>query len=111
MLGNEHMPSDSLDIDQKVENKYLIPEEDDRKQNHLMRKLNHKGYRDLQLATTKVAFQLVSLAKAVNLSNGSLAKAWAALKHEYDPSEGEDKIKLLEDYHNNKSLNAKVNMT
>ena len=24
MLGNEHVPSDSLDIDQKVENKYLI---------------------------------------------------------------------------------------
>ena len=23
MLGNEHVPSDSLDIDQKVENKYL----------------------------------------------------------------------------------------
>ena len=40
MLGNEHVQSDSLDIDQKVENKYLIPEEDDRKQKHLARKLN-----------------------------------------------------------------------
>ena len=89
MLGNENVPSDSLDIDQKEENKYQIPDEDDRKQKHLMRKLNQKGYRDLQLATTKLAFQLVSLTKTVNLLNGSLAKAWAALKDEYDP-EGED---------------------
>ena len=33
------------------------------------------------------------------------------LKAEYDPSEGEDKIKILEDFQNNKLLNAKVNMT
>ena len=111
MLGNEHVPSDALDIDQKVENKYLIPEEDDRKQKHLTRKLNQKGYRYLQLPTTKLAFQLVSLAKTVNLPNGSLAKAWAALKDEYDPSEGEDKIKLLEHFQKNKLLNAKANIT
>ena len=47
----------------------------------------------------------------MNLPNGSLAKAWAALKDEYDPSEGEDKIKLLEDFQNNILLNAKVNIT
>ena len=33
------------------------------------------------------------------------------LKDEYDPSEGEDKIKLLEDFQKNKLLNAKVNIT
>ena len=33
------------------------------------------------------------------------------LKDEYDPSEGEDKIKLLEDFQNNKLLNVKVNIT
>ena len=42
---------------------------------------------------------------------GSLAKAWSALKDDYDPSEGEDKIKLLEDFQNKKLLNAKVNIT
>ena len=36
---------------------------------------------------------------------------WASLKDEYDPSEGEDKIKLLEDFQNNKLLNLKVNIT
>ena len=40
-----------------------------------------------------------------------VAKAWASLKDEYDLSEGEDKIKLLEDFQNNKLLNTKVNIT
>ena len=47
----------------------------------------------------------------MNVSNGSLAKAWAALKDEYDPPDDEDKIKLLEDVQNSKLLNAKVNIT
>ena len=65
----------------------------------------------MQLLTSKLAFQLVSLTKTQELQNGSLAKAWASLKDEYDPSEGEDRIKLLEDFQNNKLLNAKVNIT
>ena len=47
----------------------------------------------------------------MELPNGSVAKAWASLKDEYDPSEREDKTKLLEDFQNNKLLNAKVNIT
>ena len=65
----------------------------------------------MQLATTKLAFQLVSLAKTVHLPNGSLAKAWAALKDVYNPSECKDKIKLLEDFQNNKLMRSKVNIT
>ena len=73
--------------------------------------MNQKGYRDLQLSTSKLAFQLVSLAKTVDLPSGSLVRAWNARKDEYDPSEGVDKINLLEDFQNNKWLNAKVNIT
>ena len=110
MLGMEKVPNDAIDIDQKVDSKYVIPD-DERKEMHLARKMNQKGYRDLQLFTSKLAFQLVSLAKTVDLPSGSLARAWAALKDEYDESEEEDKIKLLEDYQNNKLLNAKANIT
>ena len=88
-----------------------VPDDDERKQKHHARKMNQKGYRNLQLSTSKWAFQLVSLAKTVDLPYGSLAKAWAALTDEYDPSEGEDKIKLLEDFQNKKLLNGKVNIT
>ena len=44
MLGTGLVPSDALDIDQKVGDKYVIPDEDERKQKHLMRKLNQNGY-------------------------------------------------------------------
>ena len=109
MLGMERVPNDAIDIDQNVDSKYLIPD-DERKKKHLARKMSQKGCRDLQLSAFKLAFQLVSLAKTVHLPSGSWARAWAALKDEYDPSEGEDKIKLLEDFQNNKLLNAKVNI-
>ena len=109
MLGNEDVPMDAFDIDKQVETRYLIPDNNDRKKKHLTRKRNQKGYRDLQLSTSKLG-QLVSLAKTRELPNGSLAKVWASLKDEYDPSEGEDKIKLLEDFQNKKLLNAKVNI-
>ena len=110
MLGTERVPDDALNIDQKVDSKYVFSD-DERKQKHQARKMNQKRYRDLQLSTSKLAFQLVSLVKTVDLPNQSLAKAWAALKDEYDPLEGEDRIKLLGDFQNNKLLNAKVNIT
>ena len=47
----------------------------------------------------------------MDLPSGSLARARAALQGEYDLSEGEDKMKLLEDFQNNKLLNAEVNIT
>ena len=75
--------------------KFVTADDSKRKQKHLMRKPNQKGYRDLQLAATKLSFQLETLAKTVQLPNGSLAKAWAGLKDEYDLSEGEDKIKIM----------------
>ena len=111
MLGTDFVLPDSLGLDQKVGDKFVIADEDERKQKYLIKKLNQKGYRDLQLATTKLAFQLVSLAKTVQLPNESLARTWVAIKDKYDSSEGEDKIKLLEDFQTNKLLSAKVNVT
>ena len=110
MLGTERVPDDALNIDWKVDNTFVF-REDERKQKRHSRRMNQKGYRDLKLTTSKLAFQLVSLVKMVDVPNGSLAKAWAALKDEYDSSESDNKIKLLEDFQNIKLLNAKVNIT
>ena len=66
---------DALDIEQQVNGQYLIPNEHNRKKKYLARMRNQKGYRYLQLSTSKLAFQLVSLAKTKELPNGSLAKA------------------------------------
>ena len=105
------MPPDTLDIEQQVDAQYLIPHEHNSKKKYLARKRNQKGYRDLQLSTSKLAFQLASRVKTEELPNGSLAKVRASFKDEYDPSEGEHKMKLLDDFQNNKLLNAKVNIT
>ena len=69
MLSNEDVPTDTLDIDQKVLMKYLITNENDRKQKLLARKRNQRGYRDLQLSMSKLAFQLVLLVKTKELPN------------------------------------------
>ena len=61
MLGNEDVPMDALDIDQKVETKYLFPDENDRKQKDLARMRNQKGYRDLQLLCPSWPFHLYLL--------------------------------------------------
>ena len=58
MLGTERVPDDILNIDQKVDNRYVFSE-DEKKQKHLARKMNQKGYRDLQLSISKLAFLLV----------------------------------------------------
>ena len=81
MLGTERVPDDALNIDRKVKNVFVFPE-DERKQKHLARKMNQKGYRDPQLSTSKLALQLVSLVESVDLPNGSVAKEWASLKDE-----------------------------
>ena len=41
MLGIDKVPNDAIDIDQKVDSKYLIPD-DERKQMYLARKMNQK---------------------------------------------------------------------
>ena len=57
MLGKEDVPMDALNIDQQVKSKYLI-QEAERKQKHLARKRNQKGYQDLQLLTSKLPSNL-----------------------------------------------------
>ena len=78
---------------------------------HLEREMNQKVYRDLQLSSSKLAFQLDSLVKRVDLPSGSLERTCATLNDEYDASEEEDKIKFLEDFQNSKLLNVKLNIT
>ena len=58
-----------------------------------------------------MVFQHVSLVKTRELPTGSIAKAGSSLKDKYDPSEADDKNKLLEDFQNNKLLNVKMNIT
>ena len=51
MLGKQDVATDALNIDQQGDNNYLTPDTE-RKQKHLSRKMNQKGYQDLQLSTS-----------------------------------------------------------
>ena len=51
MMGTERVPDDALNIDQKVDSKYVFSD-DEKKQEHLARKMNQKGYRDLRSLLT-----------------------------------------------------------
>ena len=48
MLGRNRVPEDALNIHRKDGTTYVFSEEQ-RKEKHLLRKMNLKGYRDLQL--------------------------------------------------------------
>ena len=73
MLGTERVPDDALNADQKVDNMFVFPD-DERQQKHHARKMNQKGYRNLQLSSFNLAFQLVSLTKTAYHPNGSLGR-------------------------------------
>ena len=72
---------------------------------------NVKGHQDLQLACKNLAFQLVCISKTMALLSGCLKAAWENLQEEFEPTEGEDKITLLETFQQSKLEDVKVNVT
>ena len=111
MESQEEVPREDLEIEETDEDGEYIRGESERTKLGRLRKMNLKGFRDLQLATTKLAFQLVSLSKTEENPSGCLRSAWQALREEYDVSEGEDRIQLLEDFQQNKLMDARTNVT
>ena len=116
MMGDKLVPAHDEDLDAQEERGdppvlHDVYTDDEKEELHHASKMNTKGYRDLQLATTKLAFDLVALAKTDELPEGCLHTAWECLKEEYDPSEGDDKIKLLTNFQENKLEDARVNVT
>ena len=65
----------------------------------------------MQLACKNLAFQLVSISKTMALPRGCLMTAWENLQEEFEPTEGEDQITLLETFQQNKLEDVKVNVT
>ena len=94
----------------KIPNADEVLAEDDQEKLHA-RKMNIKGYRELQLSTSDLSFTLVSLAKTTELPQGDCSLAWKNLKEEYALAEGEDKIDLLEAFQANKLEDPKINVT
>ena len=65
----------------------------------------------MQLACKDLVFQLVSISKTKILPTECLKTAWESLKEEFEPTDVEDQITLLETFQRNKLEDVKVNVT
>ena len=89
MEDKERPPRENLIIDEKKPNGTYTFSESERSELK-RKKANVRGYRDLQLACTNLAFQLDSISKTMALPSGCLMRAWENLQEEFEPTEGED---------------------
>ena len=87
LLGTEQAPNADEDIDRKKSDGGYELTDADRKEKKRLWQGNGNAYINLQL----------SLAKTEELPDGCTRNAWERLTSEYDLTEGEDKITLLED--------------
>ena len=72
ITGTQTAPDDSVDVSSNATLKILI-------------EANARGYRDLQLSTSGLAFQLVKLAKTSQLAKGNLKLGWTKFQEAYKP--------------------------
>ena len=89
MEDKERPTRANLIIDEKKPNGTYTFSESERSELK-RKKANVRGYRDLQLACTNLAFQLDSISKTMALPSGCLMRAWENLQEEFEPTEGED---------------------
>ena len=111
MEGKERPPRENLIIDKKKPDGTYRLSESERNELKRKRKANVSGYQDLQLACKNLAFQLISISKTMALPSGCLMTVWENLQEEFEPTEGEDQITLLETFQQNKLEDVKVNVT
>ena len=111
MEDKEKPPRANLIIDEKKPDGMYRQSESERNELKRKRKANVRGYQDLQLACINLAFQLVSIFKTMALPSGCLRTAWKNLQEEFEPTEGEDQITLLETFQQNNLEDVKVNVT
>ena len=55
-------------------------------------------YNGIEICSLPLAFQLVSIFKTMALPIRCLMTAWENLQEEFEPTEGEDQITLLETF-------------
>ena len=65
----------------------------------------------MQLSCEELPYDLVSLAKTEELTDGCGRDAWERLTSEYDLTEGEDKITLLSMFQQNQLEDVRTNIT
>ena len=94
-LGTEKAPRADKEIDKKKADGSYELTEAERIEKKRPREENGTAYINLQMSCEELPYDLVSLAKTEELSDGCTRDAWERLTSECDLTEGEDKITLL----------------
>ena len=95
LLGTEKAPRADNETDRKKEVNSNKLSQAERKEKKRCRQANGNGYINLQLSCEELPYDLVSLAKTEELTDGCTRYAWERLTTEYDLTEDDDKITLL----------------
>ena len=111
LLGTEKAPRADKEIDRKKEVHSNKLTQAERKEKKRVRQANGNGYINLQLSCEELPYDLVSLAKTEELTDGCTRYVWERLTTEYDLTEGEDKITLLTMVQQNQLDDVRTNVT
>ena len=111
LLDTEKAPRADEDIDRKKEDHSFELTEAERKDKKRLRQANGKAYLNLQLSFEELPYDLVSLAKTEELTDGCTRDTWERLASEYDLTEGEDKMTLLSMFQQNQLEDVRTNIT
>ena len=109
LLGTEQAPNADEDI---AERKMMgVTNWQKLREKRRLRQANGNAYINLQLSCEELPYDLVSMAKTEELSDGSARDAWERLTSEYDLTEGEDKRTLLSMFQQNQLEDVRTNIT
>ena len=111
LLGTEQAPNADKEIDRKKSDGSYELTDAERKEKKRLRQANGNAYINLQLSCDELPYDLVSLAKTEEHTDGCARDAWERLTSEYDLTEGEDKITLLTMFQQNQLEDVRTNIT
>ena len=111
LLGTEQAPNADEEIGRKKSDGSYELTKAERKEKKRLRQANGNAYINLQLSCEELPYDLVSLAKTEELTEGCERDAWERLTSEYDLTEGEDKISLLTMFQQNQLEDVRTNIT
>ena len=111
LLGTEQAPNADEDIERKKADGSYELTDAERKEKKRLRQANGNAYINLQMSCEDLPYDLVSLAKSEELTDGCARDAWERLTSEYDLTEGEDKITLLTMFQQNQLEDVRTKIT
>ena len=105
--GKETLPDKKEDLEILDEDVTAVKKS--KKEKHLTRAANKKGYRDLEMSTEGISLNIVENSTSDKLMKGNLKKAWGRQERRWNPKTREDKVQFYTLYFFYYSRTALIN--